>query len=853
MSAISTRSLLLALPLLFLAAAASAQEVCDNAIDDDGDGLVDLNDPDDCTCSAILGGGVSSILPNASFEEYDCLPSSYSQMDCADTWEQATFSTSDFFYNGGYMPSWITQPLPNNGNGCVGSYFCPDYMEYVGGCLLQPMETGTSYSMNLNMSAYLANNMLDNTTPMTLGPVNVTIYGLSSCPTWPTSVSLCPGNEGWTELGSASYQPSNDWSSVNITFTPTFDVQAIMIGSPCTLPADYPSVSDPWLAYFLMDNLTLNETSLFGSTIEEAGEFYGNDLTLTAHPDSLANSYQWYYQGVALIGETDTVLGISVNDLDTGWYQFLSAFDTACAVSQFYIAPPVCVTGDISNSAVSSCDPINLVLNNTTDTTQAISWSWDFGDGSPVSTAFEPTHAYSEPGVYNVTLSIVSDDLCPTDTTFTALVTVSQDPEPSFTADLLEGCTGMSVQFTNTTDTLTGTCAWDFGDGTPTSSTCSPAHVFNTAGLFSVELTVTSPAGCSATASVADMIEVFDQPDVSFITDTTEGCTPLSIAFTNTTPPEQVGSVQWTFGGSVSTATDPTWTFDEPGDYTVGLLVTHPQGCSAEVVLNDLITAFGHPEVSFISSIDRGCYPLEVEFTNTTDPAFSGTCVWDMGDGGTAGACDHTYTFAEAGEPVVKLHVISPQNCAGDTASLPITVFEHPEAAFTFGPQPTDYFESLITFTDTSSQDVVAWEWSFGENGILGNSDVEHPVLQFPGNDLGDYPVRLIVTNGNGCQDTAIAVVEIDGYYVVYTPNAFTPDGDGINDEWFPVIKDQVDDLYQLRIFDRWGQEFWASIDPTEGWDGSGATDGVYIWKLDTRDALTGFNHTYYGQIVLLR
>ena len=73
------------------------QEICDNGIDDDADGLIDLNDPD-CVCSSAI---ISSLIPNPSFEDMDCCPTSYSQLNCASIWSQATSATSDYF-NCGY-------------------------------------------------------------------------------------------------------------------------------------------------------------------------------------------------------------------------------------------------------------------------------------------------------------------------------------------------------------------------------------------------------------------------------------------------------------------------------------------------------------------------------------------------------------------------------------------------------------------------------------------------------------------------------------------------------------------------------------------------------------------------------
>ena len=70
-----------------------AQEICDNGIDDDGDGFVDLND-DECDCEG-FGGVIESLIPNPSFEDMDCCPTFHSQLDCATTWLQASGATSD--------------------------------------------------------------------------------------------------------------------------------------------------------------------------------------------------------------------------------------------------------------------------------------------------------------------------------------------------------------------------------------------------------------------------------------------------------------------------------------------------------------------------------------------------------------------------------------------------------------------------------------------------------------------------------------------------------------------------------------------------------------------------------------
>ncbi len=325
------------LPLCFLITSAlSAQEICDNSVDDDADGLIDLNDSTDCACG-IAPVLLDGILPNPSFEDYDCIPTSYSQVGCASDWDQGTFSTADYFRSDGYMPSFIPQPLPNGGSGCVGGYFCHDYMEYVGVCLLQPLEVGTSYSLKMSITAVEVDNNLNATTTLDLSPVNVTVYGLATCPSFPTSLPLCPGDAGWMELGHVTYTPSNSWSQISINVLPDVGIEAVMLGSPCELPVDYPHVTDAWLAYFIMDELSISTSGSMGAGITSEGNWCDGDLVLTAHPDSLVSGYQWYQDGIAIQGASDTVLAISALSLDSGDYVFRAMTDTSCTTSTFHV------------------------------------------------------------------------------------------------------------------------------------------------------------------------------------------------------------------------------------------------------------------------------------------------------------------------------------------------------------------------------------------------------------------------------------------------------------------------------------------------------------------------------------
>jgi len=144
----------------------SAQENCTNGFDDDNDGLIDFNDPVDCQCVNFnLGTNTNVFLLNPSFEEYNCLPTQFSQVVdtnvvwedgiyCVNNWQAGTLGSSDYFINtpGSFWPN-IPTPLPN-GQAAAGFFIInlPDvtgfdgniedgiYIEYLKTCLTQPLQ-----------------------------------------------------------------------------------------------------------------------------------------------------------------------------------------------------------------------------------------------------------------------------------------------------------------------------------------------------------------------------------------------------------------------------------------------------------------------------------------------------------------------------------------------------------------------------------------------------------------------------------------------------------------------------------------------------------------------------------------
>lgn len=309
--------------LLLPPALTSAQEICDNALDDDADGLVDLNDTLECVCE----GGPALIeldlsIQNPSFEVFSCCPSSYSQMSCAVGWSQATYSSSDYFNQCDYFPDWIPTPLPSGGQACIGGYQVEGYQEYAGTCLTSPLQAGEWFTVQVSVAAFLADNSsLTSTLPIDFGPVDLVVWGLPTCPSWPVPTSICPESNGWVPLGSSLYVPSNDWQEVSITISAAQEIHALIIGAPCDLPEDFGTVGDPdaYYPYFLFDEVRLFQGAE-QLEIQQLGALCSADAELVVPVLDEVLGYQWYLDGVALPGQTSESTSPSDEGLPGGTY-----------------------------------------------------------------------------------------------------------------------------------------------------------------------------------------------------------------------------------------------------------------------------------------------------------------------------------------------------------------------------------------------------------------------------------------------------------------------------------------------------------------------------------------------------
>jgi gliding motility-associated-like protein len=132
-----------------------------------------------------------------------------------------------------------------------------------------------------------------------------------------------------------------------------------------------------------------------------------------------------------------------------------------------------------------------------------------------------------------------------------------------------------------------------------------------------------------------------------------------------------------------------------------------------------------------------------------------------------------------------------------------------------------------------------------------------NPSFSFSSDSGSVYNVCLAAQNVHGCYDTVCHEVIIEEVYLIYTPNAFTPNGDGLNDIFLPFIQGEAPETYELMIFDRWGEMIFRSTDELKGWDGTHknmkAKEDVYVWKIKVKEAKNSKKHEHVGHVTLLR
>lgn len=408
-------------------------------------------------------------------------------------------------------------------------------------------------------------------------------------------------------------------------------------------------------------------------------------------------------------------------------------------------------TANIVVGAYSGCAPVNVsFVANVTTLIPVSNYTWNFGDGSSTvscSSCNTQSHTYTASGTYTVTLTYTTGTGCTYSTTTT--VNVASKPAASFTASPTTICPGAPVTFSNASTGATS-YSWIFGDG-GTSSATNPTYSGYSTGTYTVTL-IANNNGCRDTQTRSAYITVHP-PDAYFGL-----ATSCSNRYAITLTDSSVGAntYLWNFGdGNTSTQTGGTLThtYSTTGTKTVTLTVVNTTySCSSTYTRTVDIQPLSAWFFAYDTTICKG------ESAALSTPPNSAVVgyFWDYGNGVTfnTGAANVLNTYSQPGIYSPKLVVTDVNGCKDSFTRTNYIRVGGPTVDFTGSPL-IGCTPFTATFTDNSTPNggfaitSRTWDFVYGGPQTTTNSTISYTYIY-----SGTWPVKLVVTDANGCKDS---------------------------------------------------------------------------------------------------
>lgn len=496
------------------------------------------------------------------------------------------------------------------------------------------------------------------------------------------------------------------------------------------------------------------------------------------------------------------------------------------------------------------CPPL-LVNFTDTSTTEAVRWEWLFSD-SKSDGLQNSSFVYTSPGLYDV--SFISTNLAGCSDTLTKEDYIEIDgPYGDVTYENDTMCLPDSVvfdlQFSNTEFYIFNYGNGDIQSYTYSNNPDSIVYNYGTGGTFRPSVNLIDQAGCFFTLPELPVI-LADSIKSQFSTSGDIICDVLNIPFTNTSRFSLSNSFQWSFDdGTNSNLTSPTHTYIVDSTYDVKMVQTSSIGCIDSITKT--ITVYNAPFADLEIVNDNFCVPsqsqVKIKYNNIRfepDNIF-----FTINDEVQSNGDSVIYNFNTSGINQILFTIeYGEGNCVVD--SLVDTLFyEIPKADFTYTPTGVSLDNPLVFFTNTSQNSTIA-NWDFGDNQFSSTQSPGHNY-----NNEGVYQVALVSSNPGGCFDTIFKEIKVAPFDFIKLPNAFSPNGDGENEE-YGIIKAGAFDLEVFKIFNRWGNVVFETSDIEEFWNGerngSPQNTGTYIYYIKGTKA-NGENIEVKGNFILLR
>ena len=471
------------------------------------------------------------------------------------------------------------------------------------------------------------------------------------------------------------------------------------------------------------------------------------------------------------------------------------------------------------------------------------------GTGVSLSGLFNPAAAGA--GTFNIHYLYTTDQGCKDSIDRSVTVWPSPVAQWGYSSPT---CTNNGITFTDSSSANFGSISqsnWNFGDGnSATYISRNPlVKTYAANGLYSVSLLIKTDSGCISTANT-QIINVHPLPKVDFALPNV--CLPGGQAsFTNgstiSDSTENISTYLWKFGDSNNPSTsvqkNGVHTYTTTGPFAVQLIVTSGNGC-VDSVTKSLTTVYPQPKASFAVSPTDSCLGGTFYFTDKSNGLTSNITAWnwDFDDGTKSIVQNPSRRFNAARTFNVNLYIVNQQGCVSDTAVKIVIV--HPYPTVNAGPDV-----SVLEGGNTILYPIVtgsALQYKWTPNTYLDQDAIAKPTST-PADDI---TYRLTVTATGGC--SAYDDVFIKVLKAPTIPNAFSPNGDGINDVWNIKYLESYPDC-TVEIFNRYGAPIFSSKGYSKPWDGtmngSPVPVGVYYYIINPKNG----RKAYSGSLTILR
>ncbi len=425
-------------------------------------------------------------------------------------------------------------------------------------------------------------------------------------------------------------------------------------------------------------------------------------------------------------------------------------------------------------------------------------------------------------------------------------VQVREKPQSAFSGNMF-GCPNQSMTFI-AAQNPNYTYLWSHSNGQAAGplNTNQLTLTWNDLATSNVSLSVTDQNGCRNDSAMAVNIAaaplaMISGPDVI--------CYP-NISGNYFTALNNNYTYTWSVNGGQAMTSSTAFTLDVAWNLTGSnsldlTVIDQNTGCTTLVQRNIAVERVNMPTLSLAP---QNCAPFTFSY-NASQPVNGQTYSWNFGNGNSALQLNTSQLYRYPGTYDLQLTVRTPAGCTG-TTNTSVVVLPRPRASFNASTEGIEEsLGALKVSTENISQGADTYIWRSGDGQT---STAFEPVFTYKA--PGVYNLQLITINSDGCRDSVFRFVEVKSPEVFYVPNAFSPNGDNMND-YFSVLSNNISE-FSISIFDRWGKLVYSSDDKDFQWDGTfmgrPLDNGKYAYIISATGIYGGAYETQ-GAVMVLR